>query len=318
MVAVVARLALRGGADRAIERARARCRSRPAPGSGGRACPCPTRAVDRAPSPRKSSSGAGARRLADRARRRRRARRPAPPSPGCGTRPPRTTRPCRARSARRASPDVLLAVEGRRLAGPAVVGGRQPLQRVVAQEDAERALELVAAAARHHVDRGGRRAALLGREAVRRHLELLDRVLRQVGERPAHHVVVVVLAVDRDVAAASELAGRRDRDHVRLGRVEVRRGRVARQQERELEEVAAVERQVLDDARPHHAPDEPVARGHAHARLSHLDRLGAALHVEHRVDAQPPPDLHQYVVDRLRVEAGGLEHDAGTRPARGS
>ena len=66
-------------------------------------------------------------------------------------------------------------------------------------------------AARHHVHGRGRRPALLGREAVGRDLELLDGVLRQVGERTAHHVVVVVLPVDRDVAAAAELARGGDR-----------------------------------------------------------------------------------------------------------
>ena len=204
---------------------------------------------------------------------------------------------------------VLLAVEGRRLARAAVEGGRQALQRVVAQEDGERAAERVGAAARHHVDRGGRRAALLGRVAVRRHLELLHRVLRQVGERTAHHVVVVVLSVDRDVAAAPRLAGRRDRHHVRLGRVEVRRRRVARQQERELQEVAAVQREVLDHAGPDHPAHDRVARRHADAPLLDLDALGPSLQGQYGVDTHAAPHFDDDALDRGRGEAGRFDRD---------
>ena len=149
---------------------------------------------------------------ADRARRRGRARPPGRPRPGCGTRPRRTTRPSRARSGRRARPSTA----GARRAAPRPSSGRRSRAAPGASRRAGgpwRSPESVSdPAAGHHVHGRGRRAALLGREAVRRHLELLDRVLRQVGERPAHDVVVVVLPVDRDVAAAPELPGRGDRE----------------------------------------------------------------------------------------------------------
>ena len=86
------------------------------------------------------------------------------------------------------------------------------------------------------------------REPLRRDLELLHRLLGDVLQRPAHHVVVVVGAVDGDVAAATELPRRGDHDDVRLGRIEIRGRRVAGHEQREFEEVAAVERQDLDGA----------------------------------------------------------------------
>ena len=94
------------------------------------------------------------------------------------------------------------------------------------------------------------RIGRVGGEAVGRHLKFLHGVLRDVLQRAADDVVVVVHAVDGDVAAASRLTGRRHDHRLRLGGIEVGRRRVARGQKRELEEVPAVERQRLDLARP--------------------------------------------------------------------
>ena len=84
------------------------------------------------------------------------------------------------------------------------------------------------------------------REPVRRELKFLHGVLRQILQRPADDIVVVVRAVDGHVAAATELAGRRDQNGVRFRRIEVRRGRIAGDEERQLQEVAAVEGQRRD------------------------------------------------------------------------
>ena len=148
------------------------------------------------------------------------------------------------RPARRARD--LLAVERQVVARRAVERGRQPLPGAVTQEQRRRPAQLIGAGLRDHVDHRRRRAAGFRGEAVGRDLELLHRLLRDVLERPADDVVVVVGAVDHDVAAAADLPGRRDHDAVRLGRVEVGGRRVAGHQQRQLEEVAPVERQGLD------------------------------------------------------------------------
>ena len=126
--------------------------------------------------------------------------------------------------------------------------GRLRLPAVVAQEQRRGATELVGARLGDDVDDRGGRAARLGRETVGRDLELLHGLLGHVLERSTDHIVVVVGAVDHDVAAATELAGRRDEHRVRLRRIEVGRRRVAGNEQRQLEEVAAVERQHVDEA----------------------------------------------------------------------
>ena len=160
-----------------------------------------------------------------------------------------------------AEPDrILLAIERRLGAAGAVGGGGKPLERVVAEEERRRAREGVAPRLRDHRDRGSRRAALLGGEPVRRDLELLNGVERQVRERAAHDVVVVVLAVDADVPPAAELAGGRHGEAVRLGGIEVRRGRIAGHEQAQLEEVAAVQGEVLDRGGGDHVLHRPSAR----------------------------------------------------------
>src|SRR5207245_2395068 len=71
------------------------------------------------------------------------------------------------------------------------------------------------------------RATEFSGKTIRRNLEFRHSVLRNVNERPAHSVVVIVRPVNRDIAAAPELTGRRDDDTACLGRIEVRRGSVA-------------------------------------------------------------------------------------------
>ena len=188
----------------------------------------------------------GRKRPADRPRGDVARRRPARRRPGCDTPPRRTRTPGRGTSGPPAAAANCWRSNGGSSPERAIVGGRQPLPAAVAQEERRRAAQLVGARLGHDVDRRRCRAPRFRREAVGGDLELLHRLLRDVLQRPADDVVVVVGAVDHDVAAAPELTGRRDRDGVRLGRVEVRRRRVARHEQRQLEEVAAVERQRLD------------------------------------------------------------------------
>ena len=112
-----------------------------------------------------------------------------------------STEPNANRRCRRSGPPSvngrLLPIE-RRIAGHGRVDRRrQRLPALVAQVDRRRSVHDVAARFRHHVDDRCRRPAELGGEAVRRDLKLLHGVLRDVLQRPADDVVVVVHAVDQ-------------------------------------------------------------------------------------------------------------------------
>ena len=80
-------------------------------------------------------------------------------------------------------------------------------------------------------------------------LKLLDGVLGKVGERAADYFVVVVAAIDGDVAASSEAACGADFEGVRLGRVEGGRWAVSGNEIGELKKVSAVQRNALDRLR---------------------------------------------------------------------
>ena len=112
-------------------------------------------------------------------------------------------------TAGRPSSDDLLAIERRRLAARSAVAGSACRRR--RGRTATRSVQRVAARAGHDVDGRAGGPAKVGGETVGGDLEFLHRVLRDVVQRSADHVVVVVHAVDRDVAAAAELPGRGDR-----------------------------------------------------------------------------------------------------------
>src|SRR6185436_5852368 len=99
-----------------------------------------------------------------------------------------------------AEPDrILLSIE-RRLAARRIGRGGEALEGIVAEEEGRRTGEGVVPRLRDHRDRRSRRPAQLCAEPGRGDLELLDGVEGQVREGTAHDVVVVVLAVDGDVA----------------------------------------------------------------------------------------------------------------------
>src|SRR5262249_42060256 len=103
---------------------------------------------------------------------------------------------------------ILLAVE-RRPSEPrddaAVEGRRQPRERVVTEVEPGGAVQIVPPSFGYDVDRRRRRAPDIGREGVGDDLKILHPVLREILERTAHDVVVVVRAVNGDGDAASEL-----------------------------------------------------------------------------------------------------------------
>ena len=132
----------------------------------------------------------------------------------------------------------------------------QGLPALVAKEQGSRRMRRVATRAGHDIDdRAGRSAQLRG-EPIRPYLKFLDGILRDVHQRPTHDIVVVIHAVDGDVAPAPGLPGGRHDDRLRLGRVEVRRRRAARCEKRELQEVAPIEWQRLDLACGDDGPDD--------------------------------------------------------------
>ncbi len=183
---------------------------------------------------------------------------------------------------------------------------RQRLPAIVSRKDGRRALRRVGARARDDVDDRRGRAAEVGAEAVGRDLKLLHGIDRQVQQRSADHVVVVVLAVDGDVAAASHLPGGGDQHAVGLRRIEDRCGRVAGHEQRQLEEVPAVERQRLDTRTRqdpvNHRADRTRVAAHDHALLDIPD-------IELDVELPVLPDLQR---DRL----GSPGHEAAQRQPR--
>jgi hypothetical protein len=126
------------------------------------------------------------------------------------------------------------------------------VEAVVADVVVGAALEHVGAAARDHVDVAAERAAQLRLAARRDDLELLHGVHAVGDTAQRRRVVVGRQAVDDEVVRQVTGAAHRQRDAAdggslreELGAGDLRR-RDARDQQRQLENVAAVERHVLD------------------------------------------------------------------------
>ena len=175
-------------------------------------------------------------------------------------------------------------------------------------------MQRVTARPGHDVDDRAGRSTKVGGKTAGRDLELLHALLDDVEQRPAHHVVVVVHPVDGDVAAAAELPGRRDDHGVGLGRIEVRRRRVAGHEKGQLHEVAAVERQPVDGGcRDHRVDDRARGVDQLGARRVDDDVFAHAGHGEHRVKVQYLPDPKRHAFEALRRKAG--RHDRYDKPA---
>ena len=120
------------------------------------------------------------------------------------------------------------------------------VERVVAEEEERVARGAVGPALRHDVDDAARRLAELRGVRVGEHLELPHRFLAERGAHAADDDVVVVEAVDGDVVRARPLTG--EGQPGRRRRALLRRVVVgdAGRNHRERDEVAAVDRQVVD------------------------------------------------------------------------
>ena len=116
-------------------------------------------------------------------------------------------------------------------------------------------LEIVAAGARHDVHRADAGDAGRQIEVGRRELELLDDFLREVHPGVALDVVADVAAVHRDRRLVGIAAENRHREQRVVLRGRSRTGRHARLEERQLQEAASVERQLLNFLARDHAAD---------------------------------------------------------------
>ena len=153
---------------------------------------------------------------------------------------------------------------------------------IVAKEAVARAMERVGAASGHDVDVAAERPAELRLAAARHHLELFDRVHAEGNAAQAGGIVVGRQAVDDEAVGEVALAGdgqpltrHRGRFGEQLRAVGVG-GRHAGNEQRQVEEVPAVHRQVLD-LRLRHRADDLAARG--------FERLGVGDHRDGGVDA---------------------------------
>ena len=139
----------------------------------------------------------------------------------------------------------MFAVEGRRGLARAE-GCREGLEVAVALVEEGRAVVVVGSGFGNDVDDAVAGAANFRGEAGGGNLKLADGVLGEIGEGSADDFVVVVAAVDGDIAAAAKAAGRADLMGVVLGGIEGGRGTIAGNEIGEFKEVAAVEGDVLN------------------------------------------------------------------------
>ena len=130
---------------------------------------------------------------------------------------------------------------------------RKSLQRLMPEVHESGTVVVVCARLGDYVDDAGAGAAHFGGEFVGRNLELLHAVLGEVHQGAAHHLVVVIRAVNVDVAAAPEGAGRRHLQGIGFRRVEIGSRPVAGNQKCQFQKVAAIQRYVFDGRGFHNA-----------------------------------------------------------------
>ncbi len=212
---------------------------------------------------------------------------------------------------------------------------RLRIQLLVAADDDRAAGEGVRAALGDDVHHAANRPAELRTVALRGHLVFLNRLSRVLLEQPADDAVVVVAAVDVDDHRAAGHAAVADAADFGLGRIVVVRRPRAGHQQRQILELAAVERHVLDHRRGDDLADVGLRRlhqrrftadGHRFRQLADLhrevDRCLLA-HLDRNVPANllgKPLEFHRELVTSRRqrfevIRAGGAAH-CGARQAR--
>ena len=97
----------------------------------------------------------------------------------------------------------------------------------------------------HNIYDGRSRAPYFGGKTVGGNLKFLHSVFRDIDEHAAHDIVIVVHSVDAHVAAAPQLAGGRYDDSARLGGIEIGCDGIARNEQSQFQEIAAIQRQIV-------------------------------------------------------------------------
>ena len=187
------------------------------------------------------------------------------------------------------APDLVQAELGLLLVlGREVIPGVEPL---AADEAEPAAAELVATRLGDDVDLRAAGVAVLGAVGAREDLELGDRVERRLDDdhpggvvavrHPVEHEVVAVLADAVHLHRAAEVIERR---------VRLRRQR-AWQKQRQLHEIAAAERQLIDRLRGHHLAERRGFSVDERRLRRDRQRLGNGADLQLQVDARPLVDL---------------------------
>ena len=156
------------------------------------------------------------------------------------------------------------------------------VQHLVAQVLKRRAMELIRPGTHRDADNAARKAAVFGREARSDYAELLDCVQRWPHLRPAADRIAVADAIDVEISLIT--AGAIDR---REGSLPAPAGHHAGHQEREVGEIAALQRQVLDlFVDDHIAFDRAALEIDRRSGRADRHRLGDCADLERYIDAQ--------------------------------
>ena len=201
----------------------------------------------------------------------------------------------------------LFAIKARHGLG-SIERGRQTLEMAIAFEQKGGSVNFVGPGARDDVDNAVSGAANLGSEASRGDLKLGDGIFREVRKRPTDNLIVIVGAIDEDVAPAPKGTGRADFNGVGLGRVEVGRRAIAWQQEGKLKKIAPVERNALDGCRGNLALQHGLRDIHLLLRVAvHVNNAGLRGDMESRLQGDRSARIYLHVAVMRRGKTGGGE-----------
>ena len=182
------------------------------------------------------------------------------------------------------------------------------VHRRVAEQRERAAADVVGAALGHHVHDGAA-AAVLRVEALRHHVELLNRLERIHLRETADGVVVVVAAVDDVIDVAAVAAA--DLRHVfrRLRRIRVEAETHAGHRRREIGELPAVERQPFDARQIDHLADRRGGRRDERRVAHDGDRLRDRGEPKRQIEIRRLRDVDRDVLALETDESGKLRDD---------
>ncbi len=201
---------------------------------------------------------------------------------------------------------VLLLRVRRLLAIDRLAGWIEPLevlpgvQRIIAEVKEEVAVERIRAAPGHDVHDAARGFAELGRKRAGQYLELPDRFLAERRTDGADNRVVVVEPVHGDVVRARALAGKREARGARRALLRRAIGRHPRRQQREADEIAAVDREPVDLILSDDARDRRSLRIDDGGFHCHVHRFLAARDVQRQAHVDQAPQREHDALEGSR------------------